>query len=112
MESVVQSRQIAGTDLREPLSFLDLYRHVSTVGLKAAAYKKLELKDLKARLPLIVRLSDTQPAHFVVLVDIGDRTVNLVDPLWGRRRMPVSTFNASWSDGLGLGLIDQGGTKK
>ena len=42
-------------------------------------------------------IGGTEEAHAVVVVEAGDRTVTVYDPLYGERRISRQSFSTAWA---------------
>jgi uncharacterized protein len=101
----VGERAVATTMLRrtDPLkvrvrgfSFLDLQQYAEQRGYEADGYGKLSFSDLISLLPAIVPVEFQRSDHFIVVRRVLDGEVHFADPAFGRRTLPIATFERVW----------------
>jgi HlyB family type I secretion system ABC transporter len=91
--SLARIRQLCHT-ARDGTSLKGICHAASELGLAARALK-VSLRNLpRLPLPAIVHWEGN---HWMVLVDVGPRSVRVDDPAVGRRRIPRAEFEAKWS---------------
>jgi uncharacterized protein len=92
--SRVKSR--GGFSLLEPKKFTDAR------GYLGDGYGDLTLDNLVEFAPLIVPINTAGYNHFVVFKGVRNDRVELADPAFGNRTMPVSRFERAWVEHLGF----------
>lgn len=95
--------------LRGGFSLLDLKRFVEGRGYAAAGYRGLGLEPLMRLRSPIVPIEERGAPHFVVVRGLQDGHIELADPAFGNRRMPVEDFLQAWKGGVGL-VVSRPGT--
>ena len=106
-ENVVAQAMLARTDplrvrVRGGFSLLDMKRFAESRGYAAAGYRNLSLDQLLQMRSPIVPIEEYGNPHFVVVRGIVERELDIADPAFGNRRMPVERFREIWKDGIGF----------
>lgn len=106
-EKVVAQAMLQRTDplrvrVRGGFSLLDMKRYAERRGYKATGYRGLGIEDLRRGPHTIVPIDEYGNAHFVVVRGATDSEVDIADPAFGNRRMPVEEFLNVWKDGIGF----------
>jgi predicted double-glycine peptidase len=84
-------------------SMLEMKRYAEARGFRASGYRNMSIDDIsKLRWVIVPIEKRSGEAHFVVVVGIRGRTVELADPAFGRYRASRSRFTKLWRDGLAL----------
>lgn len=104
-ETYVAVKMLEKTDpikVREQggFSLLDMKNFVESRGYEASAYKELEFEDLRAFSAPIVPITQFGYNHYVVFNGLQGGLVQLADPAFGNRLMPLAKFREIWIDGL------------
>lgn len=89
---------------RGGFSLLDLKRFAEARGYVAAGYRGLDLDQLVQLRSPIVPIDERGRAHFVVVRGLRDGRVDIADPAFGNRLMPVEQFLELWQHGIGFAL--------
>lgn len=90
--------------VRGGFSLLDMKRFAESRGYAAAAYKNLGFEELLGLKSPIVPISEYGDPHFVVVRGSRDGKVDIADPAFGNRTMPIGRFNAAWAGGIAFVL--------
>jgi predicted double-glycine peptidase len=106
-EKVVAQGMLSRTDplrvrVRGGFSLLDMKRFAESRGYTAAGYRNLSVDQLLQMRSPIVPIEEYGNPHFVVLRGIIGRELDIADPAFGNRRMPVERFREVWKDGIGF----------
>jgi len=108
----VSERQVAQGMLRrtDPLrvkvrggfSLLDMKRFAESRGYEAEGFRGLSLEELLLLADPIVPIEVYGDPHFVVVRARRGNVLELADPAFGNRTMPVERFLAAWREGIGF----------
>jgi uncharacterized protein len=90
--------------VRGGFSLLDMKRFAESRGYAAEGYRDLGLEELLALHRPIVPIDEFGYAHFVVVRGRSGAEIELADPAFGRRTMPLERFAAAWQGGVGFVL--------
>ena len=90
--------------LRGGFSLLDMKRFVESRGYAATGYRGLSLGSLASMTPAIVPIDEYGNPHFVVVRAVRAGELDIADPAFGNRRMPVEQFLRVWKDGIGFAI--------
>ena len=90
--------------VRGGFSLLDMKRFAESRGYAAEGYRNLSLGELLARAPAIVPIAEYGSPHFVVVRGVRNGEVDIADPAFGNRRMPVERFLEVWQQGIGFAI--------
>jgi len=90
--------------VRGGFSLLDMKRFVESRGYAATAYRNLSVDELLGMRAPIVPISEHGNPHFVVVRGLRGGEVDIADPAFGNRTMPVERFKAAWPDGIAFVL--------
>ncbi len=88
-------------------SFLDMKLFVQSRGYQGSAYQNLAFDDLKLFHAPIVPIDNFGSNHYVVFNGIKGDVVQLADPAFGNRQMPLERFRKVWIDGLAFVVTRQ-----
>jgi uncharacterized protein len=88
--------------VRGGFSLLDLKRFAETRGYSADGYRELSLEELLKMQSPIVPISEHGNPHFVVVRGLKDGTLDVADPAFGNRKIPVERFSTIWQNGIGF----------
>lgn len=88
--------------VRGGFSLLDMKRFAESRGYAATGYRGLSLEDLRRVPSIIVPIDEYGDPHFVVVRGATDTEIDIADPAFGNRRMPVGRFLNIWKDGIGF----------
>ncbi len=88
--------------VRGGFSLLDMKRYAESRGYRAEGFRDLSFDDLVAMKPAIVPIEEHGNPHFVVMRGARDGEVDIADPAFGNRRMPVERFREVWKHGIGF----------
>lgn len=86
--------------VRGGFSLLDMKRFAETRGYAAAGFRKASLEELLAMQYPIVPIDEHGDPHFVVVRGLREGKLDVADPAFGNRMMPVERFKAAWQDGV------------
>lgn len=81
---------------RHGFSLLDMKRVAARYGLVGEGFGGLDLAQLAALGPAIVRIEPHGYPHFVLVRAVRDGRVYLADPAYGQRSMTVRRFEKNW----------------
>ena len=87
---------------RGGFSLLDLKRFAEQRGFRARAYRGLTTEHLQKFQAPIVPIDTHGYSHFVVVRHIDRDSVQLADPAFGNRRVPLEKFRRAWLGGIGF----------
>lgn len=90
--------------VRGGFSLLDMKRFAESRGYEAAGYRGLELDQLLRMQSPIVPIDERGDPHFVVVRGARDGELDIADPAFGNRRMPIERFLKVWKDGIGFAI--------
>ena len=90
---------------RGGFSLLDLKRFAENRGYRAHAYRGLTIDHLRKLTAPIVPIQTHGYSHFVVVRSIGGDRVEVADPAFGNRRLPVAKFQRAWLGGMGFIVV-------
>jgi hypothetical protein len=79
-------------------------RFVQSRGYAGEGYRALSLEELLALRSPIVPIEVRGDPHFVVVRGQRGREIELADPAFGNRSMPIEEFSAAWQDGIGFAI--------
>lgn len=112
LQDPVSERKVAEGMLRrtDPLrvrvrggfSLLDLKRFAEGRGYRAEGYRELSLDELLKMESPIVPISEHGNPHFVVVRGMKDRMLDIADPAFGNRKIPLGYFATVWQNGIGF----------
>ncbi len=88
--------------VRGGFSLLDMKRFAESRGFRAEGFRGLSLEELLEQKSPIVPIDAHGDPHFVVVRGLRDGRVELADPAFGNRSMPVERFKEAWQDGIGF----------
>ncbi len=88
-------------------SLLDMKLFVQSRGYQGSAYQYLTFDDLKLFHAPIVPIDNFGYNHYVVFNDLRGDVVQLADPAFGNRQMPLEQFRKVWIDGLAFVVTRQ-----
>ena len=88
--------------VRGGFSLLDMKRYAESRGYRAEGFRNLSLSELLAMKHPIVPIEDHGTPHFVVVRGSAAGELDIADPAFGNRRMPVQKFREVWKDGIGF----------
>jgi len=88
--------------VRGGFSLLDMKRFAESRGFRAEGFRGLSLEELLEQKSPIVPIDARGDPHFVVVRGLRDGRVELADPAFGNRSMPVERFKEAWQDGIGF----------
>lgn len=90
------------------LTLTDL-KNVAQVGGYTAVLGKLSTKKLaESKLPLVVAITVNDYDHFVVFRGMDDEYVYLADPIYGKKKVVIETFEEQWQQNAILAVIKPG----
>jgi uncharacterized protein len=89
---------------RGGFSLLDLKRFAEGRGYVAEGYRGLDLDQLVRLRSPIVPINEWGNAHFVVVRGLRDGRVDIADPGFGNRLLPVEQFLELWQHGIGFAI--------
>jgi predicted double-glycine peptidase len=89
---------------RGGFSLLDMKRFAETRGYSAVGFRHLSLEELAAMPGAIVPIEEYSGPHFVVVRGMHDGLVDMADPAFGNRRVPVNRFLEVWREGIGFSV--------
>jgi predicted double-glycine peptidase len=109
----VSEREVATGMLRmtEPIkvkhqggfSLLDMKHFVEARGLTGVGYRDLTFEQLTTYNSPIVRVLQYGNPHFIVVRGLTNSgRVDIADPGFGNRTMPVADFKSIWQSGIGF----------
>ena len=90
---------------RGGFSLLDLKRFAEERGYRARAYRGLTVDHLRKLKSPIVPIQTHGYSHFVVVRSIGVDRIEVADPAFGNRRLPVAKFERAWLGGMGFIVV-------
>lgn len=90
--------------VRGGFSLLDMKRFAEGRGYAATGFRDLSLDELLAMQNPIVPIEEYGNPHFVVVRGAHDGVVDIADPGFGNRRMPVTRFREVWKEGIGFAV--------
>jgi uncharacterized protein len=102
VESLLGSTTASRVKSRGGFSLLELKKFVDARGYVGDGYTDLTLDNLIEFAPLIVPINTVGYNHFVVFKGVRNGRVELSDPGFGNRTMPVSRFERAWVQNLGF----------
>jgi predicted double-glycine peptidase len=88
--------------VRGGFSLLDMKRFAESRGFRAEGFRSLSLEELLEQKSPIVPINERGDPHFVVVRGLRDGRIELADPAFGNRSMPVERFREAWQDGIGF----------
>ncbi len=88
--------------VRGGFSLLDMKRYAESRGYAAEGFRQLSLEELSQMDAPIVPIEEYGNPHFVVVRGTRNGEVDIADPAFGNRRMPVERFNRVWQGGIGF----------
>jgi predicted double-glycine peptidase len=88
--------------VRGGFSLLDMKRYAESRGFRAEGYRGLSLAELLQLKSPIVPIDLHGDPHFVVVRGMREGRIELADPAFGNRSMPLERFGAAWRDGIGF----------
>ena len=88
--------------VRGGFSLLDMKRYAESRGFRAEGYRGLNLEELLALKSPIVPIELYGDPHFVVVRGAREGRIELADPAFGNRHMPLERFRAAWRGGIGF----------
>ena len=86
--------------VRGGFSLFDMKRYAESRGHDAAGFRNVSLKELAAMRNAIVPIEEYGDAHFVVVRGLRDGQVDVADPGFGNRRVPLERFGEIWKEGI------------
>ena len=89
---------------RGGFSLLDLKRFVEGRGYAAVGYRGLGLEQLLRLRSPIVPIDERGDPHFVVVRGLQDGQVDIADPAFGNRLIPVERFVQVWQHGIAFSI--------
>ena len=90
------------------LTLTDL-KNVAQVGGYTAVLGKLSIEKLgESKLPLVVAITVNDYDHFVVFRGMDDEYVYLADPIYGKKKEKIETFQEQWQQNAILAVIKPG----
>lgn len=106
-ERIVAQGMLRRTDpmrvrVRGGFSLLDMKRFAEARGFKTEGYRGLTVDDLVRMPSAIVPIEEYGDPHFVVVRGRQGNALDIADPAFGNRRMPVERFRQVWRDGIGF----------
>lgn len=106
-ENVIAQTMLARTDplrvrVRGGFSLLDMKRFAESRGYTATGYRNLSVDQLLQVHSPIVPIEEYGNPHFVVVRGMVGGELDIADPAFGNRRMPVERFQEVWKDGIGF----------
>lgn len=94
--------------VRGGFSLLDMKRYAESRGFRAEGYRGLSLEDLLRLKSPIVAVELHGDPHFVVVRGAREGRIELADPAFGNRQMPLERFQAAWREGIGFAVTREG----
>ena len=88
--------------VRGGFSLLDMKRYAVGRGFVTEGFRNLSIDELFAMKMPIVPVEEYGNAHFVVVRGLREGRVDLADPAFGNRRVPLERFMKVWKDGIGF----------
>lgn len=88
--------------VRGGFSLLDMKRYAEGRGLRAEGYRGLSLEELLRLKSPIVPIDLYGDPHFVVVRGMREGKIELADPAFGNRSLPLERFNGAWREGIGF----------
>ena len=88
--------------VRGGFSLLDMKRFAESRGYAATGYRGLSVEQLLQMRAPIVPIEEYGNPHFVVVRGMSEGEVDIADPAFGNRRVPIERFRAVWKDGIGF----------
>jgi predicted double-glycine peptidase len=88
--------------VRGGFSLLDMKRLLDARGYSAIGYRDLSLDELLRMRTPIVPIDEHGYAHFVVIRGRRDGAIEVADPAFGNRRIPVARFEEAWKGRIGF----------
>jgi uncharacterized protein len=112
-EKTVAQSMLRRTDplrvrVRGGFSLLDMKRYAESRGYAAEGYGNTTLEELAAMRSPIVPIVEYGSPHFVVVRRVHDREVDIADPAFGNRRLPLERFRQAWQNGIAFVLERKG----
>jgi len=106
-EKAVAQAMLRKTDplrvkVRGGFSLLDMKRFVEGRGYSATGFRDLDFQELVAMRNPIVPIEEYGGPHFVVFRGVRAGLVDIADPAFGNRHMPVARFLEVWRQGIGF----------
>ena len=89
---------------RGGFSLLDMKRFAETRGYSAVGFRHLSLDELAAMPDAIVPIEEYSGPHFVVVRGMRDGRIDIADPAFGNRSIPVTRFLELWREGIGFSV--------
>ena len=86
--------------VRGGFSLLDMKRYAESRGHSAQGFRAVSLDELAAMPHAVVPIDEHGDAHFVVVRGLRHGQVDLADPAFGNRLIPVERFSEIWKDGI------------
>ena len=90
--------------VRGGFSLLDMKRYAVSRGFVTEGFRNLSIDELFAMKMPIVPVEEYGNAHFVVVRGLREGRVDLADPAFGNRRVPLERFMKVWKDGIGFAI--------
>ncbi|TMH67393.1 MAG: peptidase C39 [Betaproteobacteria bacterium] len=90
--------------VRGGFSLLDMKRYAVSRGFVTEGFRNLSTDELFAMKMPIVPVEEYGNAHFVVVRGLREGRVDLADPAFGNRRVPLERFMKVWKDGIGFAI--------
>lgn len=90
------------TKVRGGFSLLDMKRYAESRGYRAEGFRSLSADELFAMKMPIVPIDEFGNPHFVVVRGTREGEVDIADPAFGNRRMPIERFKDVWQEGIGF----------
>lgn len=108
-EKAVAQAMLRRTDplrvrVRGGFSLLDMKRYAESRGYAAEGYASASLEDLAAMRSPIVPIVEYGAPHFVVVRGLREGEVDIADPGFGNRRLPIEQFRRAWQGGIAFVL--------
>lgn len=88
--------------VRGGFSLLDLKRFAENRGYSAEGYRELAVEELLKMQSPIVPISEHANPHFVVVRGLKDGILDVADPAFGNRKIPLERFSSIWQNGIGF----------
>ena len=88
--------------MRESVDFMK--RFAETRGYSAVGFRHLSLDELAAMPDAIVPIEEYSGPHFVVVRGMRDGRIDIADPAFGNRSIPVTRFLELWREGIGFSV--------
>ncbi len=90
------------------LTLTDL-KNVAQTGGYTAVLGKLSIEKLaESKLPLVVAITVNDYDHFVVVRGMDDEYVFIADPIFGKKKVLIETFQEQWQQNAILAVIKPG----